>query len=333
MKNIYSKANCLPAKAGKYTDFYFSFWKEICGTKNIQKLKNKVMMKKMNNNKTWKIGGDLEVNRFGYGSMRITGKGVWGEPENENEAIKVLKTAVSSGVNFIDTADSYGPYVSENLIAKALYPYPEDLVIATKGGFERTGPDKWVINSSPEHLKEALEGSLKRLKLDQIDLYQLHRIDPKVPIGETIGYLKEAQQKGLIKYIGLSEVSVEQIKKVQEQIEIVSVQNKYSLTFRKWEPELKYCKDNGIAFIPWNPIIASRLHPDETIKEMAEKYDATEQQVILKWLFNHSENILLIPGTSSVKHLEENLDSANIDLSQDDFDAINESAKQVAEEY
>lgn len=290
-------------------------------------------MNKMNENKTWKIGGDLEVNRFGYGSMRITGKGIWGEPENENEAIKVLKKAVNSGVNFIDTADSYGPYVAENLIAKALYPYSENLVIATKGGFERTVPDKWVINSKPDHLKEALEGSLKRLKLDQIDLYQLHRVDPKVPLDESIGYLKEAQQKGLIKYIGLSEVSVEQIKKVQEQIEIVSVQNKYSLTFRKWEDELKYCSDNDIAFIPWNPIIASRLHPDETIKEMAKKYDASEQQIILKWLFNHSENILLIPGTSSVKHLEENLDSQNIDLSREDFEAISESAKEVLESH
>ncbi|HEY5391055.1 MAG TPA: aldo/keto reductase, partial [Hanamia sp.] len=161
----------------------------------------------MYNNKTWTIDGDLEVNRYGYGSMRITGKGIWGEPENENEAIKVLKKAVELGVNFIDTADSYGPYVSEKLIAKALYPYPKDLVIATKGGFDRPGPDKWVMNGRPEHLKEALEGSLKRLKQEQISLYQLHRIDPKVPADETIGYLKEAQKQGLIKHIGLSEVS------------------------------------------------------------------------------------------------------------------------------
>ena len=284
----------------------------------------------MYNNKTWKIGNDLEINRYGYGAMRITGKGVWGEPANEDEAIKVLKKAVEMGVNFIDTADSYGPYVSEKLIAKALYPYPKNLVIATKGGFERTGPDQWVMNARPDHLKEALEGSLKRLKLEQIDLYQLHRIDPKVPFDETIGFLKDAQQKGLIKYIGLSEVSVDEIKKAQEQLEIVSVQNKYSLTYREWEPELEYCAENNIAFIPWNPIIASRLHPDDTIKKMAEKYNVSESQLILKWLFNHSGNILLIPGTSSVKHLEENLNSEKIQLSEDDFKKINESAKEAA---
>jgi len=281
----------------------------------------------MHDNKTWMIGNDLKVNRYGYGAMRITGKGIWGEPQNEAEAIQVLKKAIESGVNFIDTADSYGPYVSEKLIAKALYPYPPDLVIATKGGFERTGPDKWVINARPEHLKEALEGSLKRLKLDRIDLYQLHRIDPKVPFDETIGFLKQAHGKGQIKYIGLSEVNIENIKKAQEQLNIVSVQNKYSLTFREWEPVLDYCRENDMAFIPWNPIIASRLNPDEKIKALAEKYDVTESQLILKWLFNHAENILLIPGTSSVQHLEENMNSEKIQFSQEDFDVINSLAK------
>lgn len=289
-------------------------------------------MNKQNENKTWKIAGDLEVNRFGYGAMRITGKGIWENPEDEYGAIKVLKKAVDSGVNFIDTADSYGPYVSEKLIARALYPYPENLVIATKGGYERPGPDKWVINARPDHLKEALEGSLKRLKLDRIDLYQLHRIDPKVPLDETIGYLKQAQQKGLIKYIGLSEVNVEQIKKVQKMVEIVSIQNKYSLTYRKFERELDFCSKKKIAFIPWNPIIASRLHPDQTIKKIAKKYRASEQQIILKWLFNHSKNILLIPGTSSVEHLEENLNSANINISQEDFDLISESAMKSSQQ-
>lgn len=284
----------------------------------------------MYDNKTFTIGGDLEVNRFGYGAMRITGKGIWGEPENETEAIKVLKKAIELGVDFIDTADSYGPYVSEKLIAKALYPYPENLVIATKGGFDRTGPDRWVMNGRPEHLKEALEGSLKRLKLEQISLYQLHRIDPKVPADETIGYLKEAQQQGLIKHIGLSEVSVEQIKKAEKQIEIVSVQNKYSITFREWEPVLQYCEENQMAFIPWNPIIANRLHPDETLKKIAEKYNVTEAQIILKWLFNHSSNILLIPGTSSVQHLEENLKAADIQISEEDFEKMNESSKEAA---
>lgn len=281
----------------------------------------------MHDNKTWMIGNDLKVNRYGYGAMRITGKGIWGEPKNEAEAIQVLKKAIESGVNFIDTADSYGPYVSEKLIAKALYPYPPNLVIATKGGFERTGPDKWVINAHPEHLKEALEGSLRRLKLDRIDLYQLHRIDPKVPFDETIGFLKQADEKGQIKYIGLSEVNVENIKKAEEQLNIVSVQNKYSLTFREWEPVLDYCRENDMAFIPWNPIIASRLNPDEKIKALAEKYGVTESQLILKWLFNHAENILLIPGTSSVQHLEENMNSEKIQFSQEDFDAINSLAK------
>ncbi|MEO6905673.1 MAG: aldo/keto reductase [Ginsengibacter sp.] len=280
-------------------------------------------MNKMYDDKTWTIGKDLKVNRYGYGAMRITGKGIWGEPKNESEAIQVLQKAIDLGVNFIDTADSYGPYVSENLIKKALYPYPKDLVIATKGGFERPGPDNWVINARPDHLKAALEGSLKRLKLDRIDLYQLHRIDPKVPFDETIGFLKQAQKNEQIRYIGLSEVSTENIKKAQEQLEIVSVQNKYSLTFREWESELQYCSENQIAFIPWNPIIASRLKPDEKIKQMAGKYGVTESQLILKWLFNHSENILLIPGTSSVDHLEENMNSQNIHFTQEDFDAIN----------
>ncbi|MGN6603822.1 MAG: aldo/keto reductase [Ginsengibacter sp.] len=289
------------------------------------------MMNKMYENKTFKIGKELEVNRFGYGAMRITGKGIWGEPENEQEAIKVLKKAIEMGVNFIDTADSYGPFVSEKLIAKALYPYPENLVIATKAGLERSGPDQWSPNARPDHLKEALEGSLTRLKVDRIDLYQLHRIDPKVPFDETIGFLKDAQQKGMIRYIGLSEVSEDEIKKAQEQVEIVSVQNKYSLTYRKWEDELEYCAKNNIAFIPWNPIIASRLNPDETISEMAKKYHVSEQQLILKWLFNHAPNILLIPGTSKVKHLEENLKAFDIQFSEEDFEKINESAKESAE--
>jgi pyridoxine 4-dehydrogenase len=283
----------------------------------------------MYENKTWKIGGDLTVNRFGFGAMRITGKGIWGEPANEAEAIKILKKAVESGVNFIDTADSYGPNISEKLIARALYPYPKNLVIATKGGFERTGPDRWVMNGRPDHLKSALEGSLKRLKLERIDLYQLHRIDPKVPFDETIGFLKDVQQKGLIKYIGLSEVSVADIKKAKEQIEIVSVQNKYSLTFRQWEPELKYCMENKMAFIPWNPIIGSRLNPNEKIKQMAEKYAVTESQLILKWLFNHAPDILLIPGTSSLKHLEENMDGEKIQFSEEDFQAINKAAQEA----
>lgn len=276
-------------------------------------------------NKTWKVGNDLEVNRFGYGAMRLTGKGILGEPENVSEAIKVLQRAVALGVNFIDTADSYGPNVSEQLIAKALYPYPKDLVIATKGGQDRPGPNQWVPNGRPEHLKTVLEGSLKRLKLERIDLYQLHRKDPKVPFDETIGFLKQAQQKGLIKHIGLSEVSIEDIKKAQEQVEIVSLQNKYSIDHRKWEPELQFCAAHDIAFIPWNPINAGKLKPNDKVSEIAKKQGVTVQQVSLKWLFNHSGNILLIPGTSQVNHLDENLKAQEIDFEQKDFDALEEA--------
>lgn len=276
----------------------------------------------MYHNKTWKIGGDLEINRFGFGAMRITGKGIWGPPANESEAIRVLQRAVDLGVNFIDTADSYGPGVSERLIAKALYPYPDHLVIATKGGQERPGPDKWAPNGRPEHLKKVLEGSLKRLKLDRIDLYQLHRRDPKVPFDETVGFLKEAQEKGMIRYIGLSEVDVDSIKLARKQVKIVSLQNKYSIDYRKWEPELQYCAENNLAFIPWHPINQGNVHLDETLQKILSKYEAGRYQLVLKWLFNYSGNILLIPGTSNIDHLEENLEAAHITLTQEDFDAL-----------
>jgi len=273
--------------------------------------------------KTFTIGGDLTINRLGYGAMRITGKGIWGEPEDRDEAIRVLKSAVAHGVNFIDTADSYGPNVSEELIAEALYPYPDGLVIGTKGGLLRTGPDQWPVDSSPEHLKEALEGSLKRLKLDQIDLYQLHRIDPKVPAEKTFEFLKQAQQDGKIKHIGLSEVSVDDIKKAQEYFEVVSVQNMYSVDNRKWEDVLEYCKDNNIAFIPWFPLSGGNDQGTEVLKKIADKHNATIQQVALSWLLHHADNILLIPGTSKVAHLEQNMKTADIQLSQEDMDALN----------
>lgn len=276
----------------------------------------------MYKNKTWTIGNDLEVNRFGFGAMRITEKGGWGQPHNEPEAIQILQRAVALGVNFIDTADCYGPYISEELIAKALYPYPDDLVIATKGGQLHPAPGQWVINGRSEHLKTALEGSLKRLKLERIDLYQLHRIDHEVPFDETMGFLKEAQQKGLIKHIGLSEVSIENIKKAQEQVEIVSVQNKYSIDHRKWEAELQFCAHHDMAFIPWHPINAGKLKPNNKLTEIAKKYGVTEQQVSLKWLYNHSPNILLIPGTSRMNHLEENLQAQEIDFDPKDFEIL-----------
>jgi pyridoxine 4-dehydrogenase len=277
-------------------------------------------------NKTFSIGGDLKVNRLGYGAMRITGKGIFGPPADHDESIRVLKKAVELGINFIDTADSYGPGVSEELIAEALYPYPADLVIATKGGLERPGPDVWTPNGSPEHLEKVLNGSLKRLKLDAIDLYQLHRIDAKVPAEKTFAFLQKAQKAGKIKHIGLSEVTVEQIKQATEFFEVVSVQNMYSVDNRKWEKELEYCTANKIAFIPWYPLNAGNVKSLEALQKVAEKYSATAQQVALSWLLHHAENILLIPGTSKVKHLEENVKTASIELTDDDMNVLGKIA-------
>ncbi len=271
-----------------------------------------------NTTKTYTLGGNLTINRMGYGAMRITGKGIWGMPEDKDEAIKVLQKAVELGVNFIDTADSYGPEVSEDLIAKALYPYPKGLVIATKGGFMRTGPNQWYVNSHPDHLKRALEGSLNRLKQDSIALYQLHRIDPNVPFEHSLEFLQDAQEEGLIKHIGLSEVTVDDIKKAQEFVEIVSVQNKYSIVYRNWEKELEYCKDNNIAFIPWNPINAGNILAENTLNSIAAHHNVKPHQVALSWLYHHSPNMLLIPGTSKVAHLEENMQSLHLKLSDDE---------------
>ena len=278
------------------------------------------------NNPSFAIGGDLKVNRMGYGAMRITGKGIWGEPGNRGEAIKVLQALPALGVNFIDTADSYGPNVSEELIAEALHPYPAGMVIATKGAFVRTGPNEWHINSQPGHLAKALEGSLKRLKTDCIDLYQLHRIDPAVPFEETLTFLKQAQRQGMIRHIGLSEVSIADIKKAREQVEIVSVQNKYSIVYRNWEPELEYCRQEGIAFIPWNPINAGNILYVEKLKEIAGRHNATMQQVALGWLYHHAPNILLIPGTSKVNHAKENVQSVQIALTTGEMKELEELA-------
>jgi pyridoxine 4-dehydrogenase len=272
--------------------------------------------------KTFNLGGDYTINRLGYGAMRITGQGIWGPPKDKDECIRVLKRAVELGVNFIDTADSYGPNVSEELIAEALAPYPADLIIGTKGGFLRTGPGEWVIDASPEHLKEALEGSLKRLKQDHIDLYQLHRIDPKVPAEKSFEFLQKAQQEGKIKHIGLSEVSVAEIKKAQEFFEVVSVQNMYSVDNRKWEAELEYTRKHNIAFIPWYPLGGGNVQGEQILQGVADKYDATIHQVALSWLLHHSPNILLIPGTSSVEHLEENMKTADIALTENDMQEL-----------
>jgi aryl-alcohol dehydrogenase-like predicted oxidoreductase len=268
------------------------------------------------------IGGDLTVRRMGYGAMRITGKGIWGPPKDKAEAIRVLKRAIELGVSFIDTADSYGPHVSEELIAEALYPYPPGLVIATKGGLLRTGPDQWPVDSSPEHLKNALEGSLARLRLDRIDLYQLHRIDPKVPAEKTFEFLQGVQDEGLVKHIGLSEVSVEDIKKAEEYFEVVSVQNIYSVDNRKWESVLKYCEETGKAFIPWFPLNAGNVDSMQKAEKVAAEIGATTHQVALSWLLHHSPNILLIPGTSSVAHLEENVQAEKISLTPEQLKSM-----------
>jgi aryl-alcohol dehydrogenase-like predicted oxidoreductase len=274
--------------------------------------------------KEFTIGGELTVDRIGYGAMRITGDGIWGEPKDRDEAIRVLKRAVALGVNFIDTADSYGPNVSEELIAEALYPYPDGLVIATKGGLLRTGPNVWPVDSSPEHLKEALEGSLKRLKLKTIDLYQLHRIDPKVPAEKTFEFLKQAQADGKIKHIGLSEVGVDDIKQAQQYFEVVSVQNMYSVDNRKWEDVLDYCEANNIAFIPWYPLSGGNVKALDVLHKVASRHQATVQQIALSWLLHRSANILLIPGTSKVAHLEENLKTAKIELTDTDLKELDQ---------
>lgn len=274
------------------------------------------------------IGGDLRVTRLGFGAMRITGKGIWGEPKDRAEAIRVLRRAIELGINFIDTADSYGPEVSEKLIAEALYPYPKELVIATKGGFDRPGPDRWVENGKPEHLRAACEGSLRRLRLDRIDLYQLHRIDPKVPAEDQLGALKELQAQGKIKHIGLSEVSVAQIRHAQKIVSIVSVQNRYSVTDRASEDVLQYCEKEKLGFIPWFPLAAGQVaDPDSQLRRLAARMNATPTRLALAWLLARSPVMLPIPGTSSVKHLEENVAAADLHLDANAIHEIERSAK------
>ena len=259
------------------------------------------------------IGNDLRVTRLGFGTMRITGEGIWGEPADRAEAIRVLRRAVELGINFIDTADSYGPNVSEEIIAEALHPYPAGLVIATKGGFLRPGPNQWVENGKPEHLTSACEGSLRRLRLERIDLYQLHRIDPKVPAEEQLGTLKDLQAQGKIKHIGLSEVSVRQIEHARTIVPIVSVQNRYSVTDRGSEDVLRYCEKEKMGFIPWFPLAAGRVAGSESpISRIAAQWGATPSQVALAWLLARSPVMLPIPGTSKVKHLEENVAAAEL---------------------
>jgi aryl-alcohol dehydrogenase-like predicted oxidoreductase len=291
-------------------------------------MENENMMQKnttAQNSGEFIIGNDLRVNRLGFGAMRITGKGVWGEPADRAEAIRVLRRAVELGINFIDTADSYGPHVSEEIIAEALHPYPAGLVIATKGGFDRPGPDKWVENGKAEHLKAACEGSLRRLRLDRIDLYQLHRIDPKVPAEDQIGALMNLQTEGKIKHIGLSEVNVTQIQRVQALVPIVSVQNRYSVTDRGSEDVVEFCEREQIGFIPWFPLAAGKLSgAGSSIQRVAERLKATPSQVALAWLLARSTVMLPIPGTSKVAHLEENVAAAGLKLDESALQELGE---------
>jgi len=276
---------------------------------------------------TFLLGGELPVHRLGFGAMRLTGKGIWGEPRDAREAIAVLRRAVELGVNLIDTADSYGPEVSERLIAEALYPYPRGLVIATKAGFERPGPDQWKMNGRPEHLRAACERSLRRLKLERIDLYQLHRIDPSVPFEDQLGTLKRLQEEGKIRNIGLSEVSVAEIERARKIVPVVSVQNRYSPTDRQHESVLDHCEREKMAFLPWYPLGAgAALRPGSPLAKVAARLHATPAQVALAWLLRRSPVVLPIPGTSSVKHLEENVAAALLELPTRDFEEITRRA-------
>jgi len=273
------------------------------------------------------IGNDLRVHRLGFGAMRITGNGVWGEPTDRRESIRVLRRAVELGVDFIDTADSYGPNVSEQIIAEALHPYPAGLVIATKGGYERPGPGKWVENGRPEHLRKACEGSLKRLRLERIDLYQLHRIDSKVPAADQLGTLKDLQTQGKIRHIGLSEVSVKQIEDAGKLVPVVSVQNRYSVSDRGSEDVLKYCQGANIGFIPWFPLAAGKLSgAASAVHRAAAELKITPSQLALAWLLWRSPVMLPIPGTSSVAHLEENVATAGLQIPDAALAALGKSS-------
>ena len=266
--------------------------------------------------------GDLPVHRLGFGAMRITGDGVWGPPRDREESIRVLRRAVELGTTLIDTAESYGPHVSEELIAEALHPYPADLVIATKGGFDRSGPNQWTMNARPQRLREELEGSLKRLRVDRIDVYQLHRIDPNVSEDDQFETLRAMQEQGKIRHIGLSEVGVKEIERARKYFDVVSVQNRYNMADREWEDVVDYCERENIGFMPWYPLAASKLAKKNALEDVAKKHDATPAQVAIAWLLKRSRVMLPIPGTSKVAHLEQNIASAGIELTDEEFNAI-----------
>jgi pyridoxine 4-dehydrogenase len=273
------------------------------------------------------IGRDLRVHRLGFGAMRITGNGIWGEPKDRAESVRVLRKAIELGINFIDTADSYGPAVSEEIIAEALYPYPKELVIATKAGLERPGPDRWVANGRPAHLRDACEGSLRRLRLERIELFQLHRIDDKVPAEDQLGTLKELQAEGKIKHIGLSEVSVAEIEHARTLVPIVTVQNRYSVLDRGAEDVLEYCEREKIGFIPWFPLGAGQLSTaGSKLARSAAQAKITPSQLALAWLLRRSPVMLPIPGTSRVEHLEENVATAAIKIDDGIFEELNNLA-------
>ncbi len=276
---------------------------------------------------TFVLGGDLEVKRLGYGAMRITGAGIWGEPPDPAGARALLRRVVTDGVDLIDTADSYGPEVSENLIAEALRPYPDGLVIATKGGLERPGPGVWERNCRPDRLRRCCEASLKRLGLERIDLYQLHAVDPKVPIEDSVGALAELQDEGKIRHIGLCNVSVEELERAQQIVPVVSVQNRYNVADRASEDVLRACEQQQLAFLPWFPLATGDLaNRGSALAEIARSHGATTAQVALAWLLAHSPVMLPIPGTSSIAHFEENFEAAQLELEDDELAALDELA-------
>lgn len=280
---------------------------------------------------TFSIAQKLTVNRLGYGAMRITGDGIWGDPKDPAECRRVLKRLLDLNVNFIDTADAYGPDVSENLLAEALHPYPKNLVIATKGGLTRQGPNQWAPVGRAEYLRQCVEMSLRRLKVERIDLYQLHRFDPKVPAEESLGELKKLQEEGKIHQIGLSEVTVAEIERSQKIVSVASVQNKYNITDRVYEDVVEYCTKNKLAFIPWFPLAAGALtKPGGVLDNLAKAHRATTSQIALAWLLRRSPVILPIPGTSSIQHLEENTAAAELKLTQDEWQSLEEAAKNAA---
>ncbi|HEX4044784.1 MAG TPA: aldo/keto reductase [Gammaproteobacteria bacterium] len=272
-------------------------------------------------NSKFKLAGSIEINRLGYGAMQLTGPGVFGDATDRTNAIKILQTAIAESINFIDTADSYGPHTNEVLIADALFPY-KNLTVATKGGFERSGPGQWLVNGNPDYIRDAIDGSLKRLRVEAIDLWQLHRVDSRYPIEETLAPVAAAVKAGKIKHVGLSEVDVKQIEHAQKIVPIVSVQNMYNLENRQWESVLDYTKSRGIAFIPWFPLASGPNGFGSHVHAIAKAHSASTAQIALAWLLRHSENILLIPGTKSIQHLRDNIRAVDITLTEEEFNTL-----------